>query len=114
MKEMILNEYQQDREASFGDPMPLREQLSLAGLGIAGEAGEVADLIKKHLHHGQDLNHDKLKEEAGDVLWYVMYTASIMGWTLEDIARANCAKLQDRYPDGFSKEIAAARSWERR
>ncbi|QAA35234.1 nucleotide pyrophosphohydrolase [Clostridium manihotivorum] len=71
-------------------------------LGLGGEAGEVQDYIKKVLFHGHKLDKEKLKEELGDVLWYIGYLAYIQGMTLEEIAIANIEKLLLRYPNGFN------------
>lgn len=76
-------------------------QLATLGLGIAGEAGEVADLIKKHLGHGHDLDREKLKAELGDVLWYVACLADRFGIPLSEVAGGNVEKLERRYPNGF-------------
>lgn len=92
-----------------GSTGSLNERLSLGGLGVAGEAGEVADLLKKVVHHKHELDTDLLKKELGDVLWYVSYLCSSTGITLEDVAKANIAKLQKRYPEGFSTEASKAR-----
>lgn len=79
-------------------------QIATLGLGIAGEAGEVADLIKKHLGHGHDLDWHKLREELGDVLWYVACLADRFGIKLSEVADANVEKLKRRYPFGFDSE----------
>lgn len=84
--------------------------LAIWGLGIAGEAGEVADVIKKHLGHGHDLDTAQLTRELGDVLWYVAAIAKTIGVTLEEVARANIEKLQRRYPDGFDPERSKVRT----
>lgn len=84
--------------------------LSLGALGVAGEAGEVADLIKKHLFHDKPLDDAALLRELGDVLWYLSYLAQATGHTLEEVALANVEKLRKRYPNGFSPEAAAARA----
>lgn len=81
--------------------LPDAMQLATLGLGIAGEAGEVADLIKKHLGHGHDLDWHKLREELGDVLWYVACLADRFGIPLSEVASVNVEKLERRYPDGF-------------
>ena len=78
--------------------------LANAGLGLTGEAGEAADLIKKHLYHGHDLDKDALAKELGDVLWYVALTASLIDKTMSEIIEQNIEKLKKRYPDGFSEE----------
>lgn len=78
--------------------------MSMAALGLAGEAGEVVDYLKKVIHHGHDLDREKLAKELGDVLWYVAETASTAGITLDEIAVKNIDKLAKRYPEGFSTE----------
>lgn len=45
--------------------------LNLGAMGLAGEAGEVADLLKKVLFHDRELDRDKLIQELGDVRWYL-------------------------------------------
>jgi NTP pyrophosphatase (non-canonical NTP hydrolase) len=80
------------------------EGLAITALGIAGEAGEVADYIKKVLGHGHPLDIDKLRNELGDVLWYVAVMAHHLNLDFEDVARQNIAKLKKRYPEGFSTE----------
>ena len=79
-------------------------------LGLAGEAGETADMLKKHLFHGKPLNHDDVVKELGDVLWYVAGMATAIGISLDDVAQRNVDKLRARYPDGFSAEASAQRA----
>lgn len=79
-------------------------------LGIAGEAGEIADMIKKHLFHGHDLVLDNLVLEAGDVLWYLAMILSINGRTLDDSMELVIAKLNKRFRDGFSSQASINRS----
>lgn len=76
----------------------------MAAMGLAGEAGEVVDLLKKHLYHGHSLDRDKLTKELGDCLWYLAVLAHLNGVDLADVAAANVVKLRARYPDGFSEE----------
>lgn len=73
-------------------------------LGLNGEAGEVADLVKKSLFQGHDLDYEKLADELGDVLWYVAITAQGIGLDLDQIMAKNVHKLWQRYPDGFEAE----------
>lgn len=70
-----------------------------AALGIAGEAGEVADLIKKERCHGAPRDSQKMLKELGDVLWYLSVVAAQYGFTLEQVKDANIAKLRARYTD---------------
>lgn len=101
----------QSKAVRFGNPQLSRDmQLSNAGLGLAGEAGECADLIKKHLCHGHALDVDKLSNEIGDVLWYAAFAANLLGKNLSTIAAENIKKLNARYPDGaFSTEASINR-----
>lgn len=87
-----------------------REWLGNFGLGIAGEAGEVADMLKKHLFQGHDLDKDGLVKELGDVLWYIAALASVIGVGLEDIAEENLIKLRKRYPTGFNEQHSRERA----
>lgn len=107
---MNMHEYQHAalRTAS----MQLSNELKLAtfGLGIAGEAGEVADMVKKRLGHGHALDREKFIKELGDVLWYIATLADQVGATLETVAQANIEKLAKRYPDGFSTERSVNRA----
>ena len=72
-------------------------------LGLNGESGECADIVKKHLFQGHELDEKHLAEELGDVLWYVAVTAFSIGYDLDEIAQMNVSKLLKRYPDGFDK-----------
>ena len=109
---MDFNEYQRlaHRTSSFhGDDTGSQPHYVMAALGLTGEAGEAADLIKKFAFHGHALDREKLSKEVGDVLWYVAEMASALGLSLEEIASANIEKLRRRYPEGFSPEASVAR-----
>lgn len=80
-----------------------------AAVGLSGESGEVLDLIKKSWVYGKPLDTDKLKTEAGDTLHYLVMLCITQGWTLEDLAANNKAKLDLRYPTGYSDAAAIAR-----
>lgn len=70
-------------------------------LGLAGEAGEVANIVKKiQRDHGGEITDEirgKLKDELGDVLWYISACADELGLTLADIAAYNVDKLAKRH-----------------
>lgn len=72
------------------------DPLSHCGLGLAGESGEVADLIKKSQYKGGKLDLAHLLEELGDALWYLTAIAEMHGWSLADLAIENTRKLQER------------------
>lgn len=72
-----------------------------ACLGLAGEVGEMNDMIKKWVFHEKELNFIHLKKELGDVMWYVAMMCQSMDWNLDDILQMNVDKLKARYPEGF-------------
>jgi NTP pyrophosphatase (non-canonical NTP hydrolase) len=78
-----------------------RDDLLLGVVGLCGEAGEVANHVKKHLFHGEPLDRARVIEELGDVLWYLAHLADQVGSSLEEVASSNVQKLERRYPDGF-------------
>jgi NTP pyrophosphatase (non-canonical NTP hydrolase) len=71
-------------------------------MGIAGEAGEFVDIIKKALFHGHTLDLAKAKNELGDILFYVAWAADALDLNLDDVMEGNVAKLLKRYPNGFN------------
>ncbi len=71
-------------------------------IGLAGEAGEVAEHIKKGVLHQHGVDATKLGKELGDVLWYVAGLCTKAGLDLSQVMAANIAKLQSRYPNGFT------------
>lgn len=89
-----------------------RERLVSAALGMAGEAGEVADYIKKALHQGHKIDRVKVLLECGDVLWYLTQVASALDESLDTIMVMNVDKRRDRYPTGFTIEASVKRKEE--
>jgi NTP pyrophosphatase (non-canonical NTP hydrolase) len=99
-----LNRYQVEALRTIG-----ASDKVILGLGVAGEAGEVADLIKKEVGHGHLSDPEKISSELGDVLWYVAALANAYGFSLSEIATKNIDKLKARYPEGFSTERSVNR-----
>ena len=107
---MNFSEYQELAMRTRGNYDSKRDQLMCAGLGLTGEAGEVAELIKKRLFHLKNSVKDEdIVKEMGDVMWYLALLADNIGWNLELIATLNIEKLKKRYPDGFSYRAANER-----
>lgn len=73
-------------------------------LGLCGEAGEVAEKLKKVLRDDKGVMTEETKEavkkELGDVQWYVAYLAHKLGFTLQEVAEANLKKLYARETKG--------------
>lgn len=85
-----------------------KDHLFNAVLGLAGEAGEVADQVKKWQYHTEksDAFHkEKLVSELGDVFFYLIKFMKLTDITLEEVLKANMQKLQSRHPElGIVKE----------
>ena len=111
----VLNRYQQWVVRTKASDETLESQetiLTAAALGLAGEAGEVADQIKKILFHKHVLTNEltrKLGLEVGDLLWYLALLAEGLGFELGELLASNINKLEDRYPSGFSSSASRAR-----
>ena len=98
---MEINEYQNQARRTFPAEIDTRERLIFA-LGLCGEAGEVAEVLKHHHGHGERLDAERLTAELGDVLWYAAAVATAYGLDLDQVCRYNLANLRRRYPDGFA------------
>lgn len=98
-----LNEYQKLAQRTSNHLAP-SGKIENGCLGLAGESGEVCDILKKHLFQGHEFDRGAMIDELGDVLWYLAEAAAGLGVTLEEVATHNIAKLRERYPDGFSAD----------
>ena len=101
---MTLNEYMELAQRTSNKALDPNGHLFNGVLGLAGEAGECADLLKKHYYQDGRLFVDDLEDELGDVMWYVAETAAALGVSLEEVAVRNVEKLKKRYPEGFEAE----------
>ena len=80
-----------------------------AAIGLATEAGEVQDALKKHLFYGKPLDKVNLAEEMGDIFWYMAILSDALGVGFDDIQTKNIAKLKARYGDKFTAAAALNR-----
>lgn len=106
---LTLNEYQQLASRTAGAGGDGERRLIVAALGLAGEAGEFANLVKKLIAHGHQIGTEALADELGDVLWYLAEAVSALGVDLGSVAQQNVEKLRRRYPEGFSQERSIQR-----
>lgn len=107
---MSPNEYQGLAMRTSNAELSKYEHLVNGVLGLCGEAGEVADIVKKHRMQGHELDIEHIAKELGDVCWYLAETATAIGCDLETIMRLNIEKLKKRYPAGFSAERSQHRA----
>jgi len=92
---MDFNDYQ--AEARKLDIYPKDNRIIGHTLGLAGESGEVAEKVKKHLR-GDNIPtiREDIANELGDVLWYLSNLACDLNYSLEEVAELNIKKLKDR------------------
>ena len=89
--------------------VPLREQRVHALLGLAGETGELVDLLKKHFYKpGHEATREVVMDELSDVLYSVAILSHLWGFTFEDMAAHLAVKLADSHGwDGSGDKVAA-------
>lgn len=95
--------------SSMLKPMHSRDQLVHCALGLVGESGEVAELVKKQFAYGKEFSYTDMDGELGDVLFYLVAMMQQCGTSMEAIMLKNVAKLQQRYPKGYSDKAAIDR-----
>ena len=99
-----------DFDAIGGRMAEVRNQRLLhAGIGLATEAGEFLDAMKKHVFYGKELDTVNLGEEMGDLFWYCAIVADELGLDFAKVMDTNIAKLKARYGEKFTEEAASER-----
>ena len=96
---MEFNEYQEAANRTlYGN----EQVLTNCALGLAGETGQVVDLVKAYTFKGTDLAQEKLVHELGDVLWYLSQIAEWADIPFDEVAQENIETLNKRSPNGFN------------
>ncbi|MCL2587410.1 MAG: nucleoside triphosphate pyrophosphohydrolase family protein [Firmicutes bacterium] len=99
---MNFNEFQTEAMKTASPRDDQREKLAYGMLGLFGESGEVAELLKKYLRGDGDLPVERLRNEMGDVMWYIAYLCDALGFTMEEAAELNIKKLRARHGESYS------------
>lgn len=89
---------------------PQMAELEHYAMGVAGEAGELVDVVKKHTIYGKELDEEHLIEEAGDLFFFLVATLTRAGIPLAVAIDRNVNKLNKRYEKGYTDAEAAARA----
>lgn len=97
---MNLNDYQSAAMRTC-QPGDCADVVLMCAMGLCGESGEFSELVKKDRFQKRPLPLDKAIGELGDILWHIAAAAHSLGFSLQEIADRNLAKLAERYPDGF-------------
>ena len=80
-----------------------------AAMGMATEAGEFLDMLKKHIFYGKPMDFVNAKEEVGDQMWYAGLAIDVLKTTFDEVLTVNIDKLKSRYPEKFTEEAAINR-----
>lgn len=94
---MTFSEYQEAARSTA--IYPRDRAIVYPALGLTGEAGEVAEKVKKWIRDG-NLDREAIAKELGDVLWYIAALAGDLEISMDQIAQQNVLKLQDRAARG--------------
>jgi NTP pyrophosphatase (non-canonical NTP hydrolase) len=96
---MNLEQYSHLAIRTLNDLESSEANLAHMALGITGEAGEVADIIKKHYAYGKSLDTLHLVEEVGDIMFYLNGLLAELDVEWSEVLEVNIKKLEARYPD---------------
>ena len=106
-KSLSLKDYQSlVLKTAKGDYKNKNDEIVNWGLGVAGEAGDLAGCIKKTIYHKNDQKVG-IRENVGDTMWYLAMICNFYGWKFEEILAENIEKLNKRYSKGFTEKEAA-------
>lgn len=106
---MDLQTYQRLAQRTARTDLPWDTRVAVAALGLAGETGEVVELVKKFLGHKHSLDSEQVKLELSDIFWYVAELCELLNIDIATIPATNIAKLKARYPEGFDAEVSKGR-----
>jgi|TARA_R110000782_G_scaffold52453_1_gene112473 NTP pyrophosphatase (non-canonical NTP hydrolase) len=96
-RDMTLSSYQ--RAAAGTAIYPTQHAITYPALGLAGEAGEVANKVKKIIRDGK-MDKSAIAAEIGDCLWYIAALCRDLGIDMGDVAKSNLDKLHNRKKNG--------------
>jgi NTP pyrophosphatase (non-canonical NTP hydrolase) len=77
------------------------DRFTHAGIGIATEAGEIMDIVKRFRYYNKPIDRTHMIEELGDLAWYMNLMIDYLGGKWEEVFAMNVAKLQARYPEKY-------------
>ncbi len=102
---------QKPGETILAEMTPAQAQLQHMAMGLAGEAGEVLDAIKKHTIYQKPIDRENVVEELGDLEFYMQGVRQMTGITRRECLLHNLAKLGKRYGEGtYSNTQAITRA----
>ena len=108
---MYFAEYQALARRTQNPALTKEQRFKHAMFGMMSELGEVSGIFQKEAQ-GHKVVPVDLIYELGDMLWFVAEFCDVMGFSLEEVAKANIDKLKARYPEGFDAQRSLNREGE--
>lgn len=109
VRTLMSNVAQASRIIDCIEKRPYLAQLIVAGLKLSSESGELNDSIVKHVCYGQPLDVVNIKEECGDLLWYINTILICLQSSFDEVMDDNIKKLSIRYPEKYTDQAALER-----
>lgn len=105
---MNVIEYQEKAKRTMAELGHTMDNIHMC-LGLQTESAELSDVFKKLIAYEKPVDWVNVKEELGDLMWYVANMCSINNWDLQEIMATNIKKLEARYPEKFTTDKAVNR-----
>ena len=107
---MEYKEYSESVKRTLAVLQSIEEDNLHMVLGISTEAGELLDVFKKNFAYRKEIDWVNVREEIGDLMWYISNFCTINNLDFEDILLKNVEKLKVRYPEKFTEHDAKNRN----
>lgn len=111
---MNINTYLIESEKTLSSQFHAKDEknqkLLHAAIGLSTESGELLDQMKKVIYYGKDLDKTNIKEELGDLMWYMAIMLRELDLDFEEVLEVNIKKLKARYGEKFNSEGALNRN----
>ena len=91
----LRTDYASYNDFHTGDASP---RLDYATMGLVTESAKILDILKKTKKNIQPLDREKVKEELGDIMWYLNLTLDELGFSFDEILQASLSKIDKKYP----------------
>ncbi len=108
-----LSESEKTLSEKFYADTAKTQKLLHAAIGLATESGEMLDQMKKVVYYGKQLDQTNIKEELGDLMWYMAIMLRELDMDFEEVLEVNINKLRARYGEKFTENGALHRNLEK-
>lgn len=110
---MNIKKYLEESEKTLSTGFNIddkKAKLLHAAIGLSTESGEILDAFKKSIYYGKELDVVNIKEELGDIMWYMAILLRDLDFDFEEILDINIEKLRKRYGEKFDKQKSLKRN----